>query len=162
MNAQKRTQSLISKIQLLTIFFCFVLVKSYAQNAPYTLTVDDVDFENGVITNYTNTTEKDIIIPDNFNGEAVTEIGEEAFLSKGITAVILPNTIQFIGERAFEGNSISSLSLPMYQGDVYSWNNDGNDILISGDELIDFSTSYTLDKKVNRIFSSCFLSTMFL
>ena len=56
-----------------------LLCLSLLSIAQYTLTIDDVTFENGIITNYLNSTEKDIIIPDEFNGKGVEEIGIGGF-----------------------------------------------------------------------------------
>ena len=84
-----------------------------AQN-PYTLTIDDVNFNTatGEITDYTDTIKKDIIIPDNFEGVAVTEIGDRAFEDDGITAVIIPNSVISIGEVAFGSHALTSLIIP--------------------------------------------------
>ena len=110
----------------------------------YTLQLSDVDFSDGEITNYTNTTEKNIIIPDNFNDVAVTSIGENAFYANQLTEVIIPNSVRSIGKNAFSDNTgLTSFNLPThYQGYSYSWSNGKK----SGDEITDFALSYVLDE----------------
>ena len=110
----------------------------------YTLQLSDVDFSDGEITAYTNTTEKNIIIPDNFDGVAVTSIGEGAFQNNQLTQVSIPNSVNSIGKNAFSDNTgLTSFNLPAdYQGSSYSWSNGKK----SGDEITDFGLSYVLDE----------------
>ena len=110
----------------------------------YTLQLSDVDFSDGEITAYTNTTEKNIIIPDNFDGVAVTSIGEGAFQNNQLTQVSIPNSVNSIGKNAFSDNTgLTSFNLPAdYQGSSYSWSNGKK----SGDEITDFALSYELDE----------------
>ena len=117
----------------------------------YTLQLSDVFFSNGEITDYTNTTEKNIIIPDNFNDVAVTFIGEDAFQNNQLTQVSIPSSVTSIGEGAFSDNTgLTSFNLPAdYQGYSYSWSNGKK----SGDEITDFALSYVLgeDSKGNAV-----------
>ena len=135
----------MTKIKLF-IFICFCALSTItqAQQAQYTLQLSDVTFSNGEITAYTNATEKNIIIPDNFNDVAVTSIGEEAFQDKQLTNVIIPNSVNSIGEGAFYNNTgLTSFNLPThYQGYSYPWSNGKK----SGDEITDFALSYELDE----------------
>ena len=110
----------------------------------YTLQLSDVIFSNGEITDYSNTTEKNIIIPDNFDGVAVTSIGENAFQNNQLTQVSIPSSVTSIGEGAFSDNTgLTSFNLPAhYQGSSYSWSNGKK----SGDEITDFALSYELDE----------------
>ena len=110
----------------------------------YTLQLSDVTFSNGEITDYTNATEKNIIIPDNFNDVAVTSIGENAFQNNQLTEVIIGNSVTSIGKNAFSDNTgLTSFNLPThYQGSSYSWSNSKK----SGDEITDFTLSYVLDE----------------
>ena len=110
----------------------------------YTLQLSDVDFSDGEITAYTNTTEKNIIIPDNFNDVAVTFIGEDAFQNNQLTQVSIPSSVTSIGEGAFSDNTgLTSFNLPAhYQGSSYPWSNGKK----SGDEITDFGLSYLLDE----------------
>ena len=110
----------------------------------YTLQLSDVIFSNGEITDYTNATEKNIIIPDNFDGVAVTSIGEDAFQNNQLTQVSIPSSVTSIGKNAFSDNTgLTSFNLPAdYQGSSYSWSNGKK----SGDEITDFALSYELDE----------------
>ena len=110
----------------------------------YTLQLSDVTFSNGEITDYSNTTEKNIIIPDNFNDVAVTSIGENAFQNNQLTQVSIPNSVNSIGKNAFSDNTgLTSFNLPThYQGYSYPWSNGKK----SGDEITDFALSYELDE----------------
>lgn len=78
----------------------------------YVLKPEDVEFSNGRITKLLNNVEKEIIIPDNFNGETVTKIGNNSFYGKRIKDVILPTTIKTIEPLAFYNNSITRLIIP--------------------------------------------------
>ena len=110
----------------------------------YTLQLSDVIFSNGEITDYTNTTEKNIIIPDNFNDVAVTFIGENAFQNNQLTQVSISSSVTSIGKNAFSDNTgLTSFNLPAhYQGSSYPWSNSKK----SGDEITDFALSYVLDE----------------
>ncbi len=98
----------MKKLFTFTLLICFSLL-SIAQ---YTLTIDDVSFNNGVITDYLKTTETDIIIPDNFNGETVTTIGQNAFRENKLTSVSIPNSVTSIGNYAFYLNQLTSITIP--------------------------------------------------
>ena len=100
----------MTKLKLF-IFICFCALSTITQ-AQYTLQLSDVDFSNGEITAYTNATEKNIIIPDNFNDVAVTSIGEEAFQDKQLTNVIIPNSVESIGNNAFATNYLTEVIIP--------------------------------------------------
>ena len=82
-------------------------------NQPHTLTLNDVEFnkKSGRIEGYT-ADYKDIVIPDNFDGIPVTEIGDWAFAKNALTSVTIPNTVIFIGEYAFYDNKVTLLSVP--------------------------------------------------
>ena len=94
---------------LITILFAFY---SLVTLAAYTITIDDIVFENGVIIDYLNVTEKDIVIPDNFNDEAVISIGQSAFFNNQLTSISIPNTVMSIGQWAFRQNRLTSVVIP--------------------------------------------------
>ena len=100
----------MTKLKLF-IFICFCVLSTITQ-AQHTLTIDDVDFSNGEITDYTNTTEKNIIIPDNFDDVAVEIIGKNAFKDNKLTNVSIPNSVKSIGKNAFATNYLTEVSIP--------------------------------------------------
>jgi len=90
----------------------------YKVPVPYTLTDADVMITDGVITNCSYGFEnKDIIIPDTLQGQAVKGIAGASsytsaiFYNKGITSLQLPSTLETIGENIFYLNNISKLDL---------------------------------------------------
>lgn len=93
-------------------FLLFVLFLGFNLKAQHTLTASDVVFTNGEITDYLNETEKDIIIPDNFNGVTVISIGDLAFYANQLSSVTIPNSVISIGDLAFDSNSLTSASIP--------------------------------------------------
>ena len=69
--------------------------------------------ENGFLTGC-SIDSGDIVIPEFFDDQLVTKIGEEVFKGKtGITSVTIPHTITEIGESAFEGcTGLTSFFIP--------------------------------------------------
>ncbi len=90
---------------LVLITFCTSLI-----SCSHKLSSDEVEFSDGIIWKYLGD-EKVIKIPDNFNGEAVIGIGEEAFKEKGLVSVEFPETIEVIGRSAFKENQIHLVDL---------------------------------------------------
>ncbi len=112
-----------------------MLLVSITASAQYTLTVADVDFNTstGTITDYLNTTEKDIIIPADFDGVTVTSIGSQAFQSNALTSVTIPASVATIGERAFNGNPLNKVTFNspsnirfIGEGAFYDWEEQGS------------------------------------
>jgi len=69
------------------------------------------NLSTGEITGYSSEGPKDVVIPCQIGGKNVVSIGNSAFKSKGLTSVIMPDTIKTIGSSAFESNSITTLEL---------------------------------------------------
>jgi len=70
-------------------------------------------FNNGEIQGFVKDSRRDLlIIPDTIWGIPVTRIGNEAFKSKGLTSVIIPNGVISIGKEAFAYNEISIVTIP--------------------------------------------------
>jgi len=86
---------------------------------PVTVTYDpESDFttiaiNNGSASRITKYTGKntEIKIPPSIENRPVTEIGEQAFMKKGLTSVAIPNSVIFIGNMAFADNQINSVSI---------------------------------------------------
>ena len=70
------------------------------------------DSSTGTITGYDISCGTDVVIPSKIGGVSVTVIGKFAFLSEGITSVVLPDTISEIGIAAFDSNHITHLTIP--------------------------------------------------
>ncbi len=89
-----------------------VYVKAQSGNS-YTLTNNDVEVDDGTIVscNY-SFAKKNIVIPEILDGQKVTGISTKVFAEKGITTVILPNSLRTIGPGAFAKNSFVRLQLP--------------------------------------------------
>lgn len=66
---------------------------------------------SSTITAYDETCGTDLIIPSQINGVDVTEISASAFKGKGLTSVVIPDTVTTIGNSAFQNNSIKTLKL---------------------------------------------------
>jgi hypothetical protein len=66
---------------------------------------------NGIITRYKGQ-EKAVVIPAQIGGILVTAIGEEAFMGKGLTSVIIPDSVAFIDKHAFAANNLLSITIP--------------------------------------------------
>lgn len=81
----------------------------------YTITIDDVNFNEGVINDYTGNFKgySDIIIPNSFNDIPVISIDEHSFRDNSLDTVILPSSIEYIGEWAFYNNNFEALNLPI-------------------------------------------------
>jgi len=54
----------------------------------------------------------DIVIPRTINGMLVTSIWEDAFRDKGLTSVIIPDSIRAIANHTFWGNLLTDIVIP--------------------------------------------------
>lgn len=55
----------------------------------------------------------EIVIPSRIDGTPVTAVGESAFENcENITAITIPDTVTYIGSRAFAGTSIAYIAIP--------------------------------------------------
>ena len=77
---------------------------------PHVITIDDVNFHNGKITNYHSPYTK-IIIPSYLNGQVVTSIGDDAFNNKSLSSAVLPTSIVSIGKNAFKSNELTNIEI---------------------------------------------------
>lgn len=60
-----------------------------------------------------NTTDKNVVIPSTrLDGTPIVSIGDFAFAGNGITSLTLPGQLVSIGQNAFNGNQIVNLVLP--------------------------------------------------
>lgn len=70
------------------------------------------DSVTGTVYGYSNLGPLDVVIPDEIAGTTVRAIGENAFLEKGLTSVVIPDSVEEIGTRAFKSNHLTSVTLP--------------------------------------------------
>jgi len=70
------------------------------------------DSSTGTITGYTGQL-NNVVIPAQINGVNVTRVAASAFESRGLTGTLtFPSTLTYIGQRAFWGNSLTSVTVP--------------------------------------------------
>jgi hypothetical protein len=62
------------------------------------------------ITGYNNQEKKDVVIPEMINNLPVTVIGQFSFEEKGLTSVIIPNSVISIERVAFAKNRLTRSS----------------------------------------------------
>lgn len=72
----------------------------------------EINSETGSITGYKDICGTELNIPNKIKGITVKEISKFVFSNKGITKIILPDTLEVIGIGAFENNQIKSLVIP--------------------------------------------------
>jgi hypothetical protein len=77
--------------------------------------VSDFEFEDlGLsyrIINYLNESDTEVVIPKfHTDGKPITEIGQSAFLNKGLTYVVVPNSVTTIQNSAFAYNNFQTMS----------------------------------------------------
>jgi hypothetical protein len=113
----------------------------------YEYVVNAVDDTMVTITGYTGST-VNLSIPPALGGKQVTEIGEQAFLSRDfLESVSLPESVKKIGRHAFNGcNSLVSITIPSSVTEIGSYTFYGCDSL----------ESVSLSEGVKTIGSSAF------
>jgi hypothetical protein len=84
-------------------------IYSSTQEANFTYNILDEGIE---ITGCVDECPSDLVIPEEIDGYSVISIEGSAFYQIGLNALILPNTLQYIGERAFERNQLTTLTIP--------------------------------------------------
>lgn len=72
------------------------------------------DSATGTVLGFVDTVSgvTDIVIPAEIGGVAVSRIGDNAFNFRGLTSVVLPDSIEYIGSNAFKENKITEIILP--------------------------------------------------
>lgn len=72
--------------------------------------VESVTIESYVDNHFCS---KDVVIPKELHGIPVKEIGSYAFSGKGVTSVVIPDTVINIHQSAFENNNLTSITIPV-------------------------------------------------
>jgi len=70
------------------------------------------DSATGTITSYKDDGPKDVVIPAQIADTPVIAIFSDAFKSKGLTSVSIPDSVETIGANAFYNNEIAHVTLP--------------------------------------------------
>ena len=139
---------------------------------PHVLTDDQVVVTDGIIesVSYDRSSIKDIIIPDTLDGQEVIGIASHyrgIFYYKYMKTLVLPTTIEFIGdnafatnylaytniaecsnlihigERAFAYSGLTELTLPVVSSyETYGWKDFNGNTYTGGDAVTDFETQY--------------------
>lgn len=92
----------------------------YTLTDAYEAIGSDFRFENGVILDYYGP-KGSLIIPDSINNYPVQGIGDNAFEDKGLSGVVIPNTVTSIGTKAFNRNRLNRLVIPDGVIEIGSW-----------------------------------------
>jgi hypothetical protein len=107
---QNKLKELVMKKMVFLAGFVFLMVYLYAQNTS-DFEVQGNNDNTMTIVNYKGQV-KNIIIPDKIFNMPVTRLQNDAFQGKGLTGVVMPATITFIGDNTFEGNNLTTVVLP--------------------------------------------------
>jgi hypothetical protein len=132
-----------------------------------TYQINPTPFNEVTVTDYNTAGGTVVNIPETVASACttftVTEIGNNAFQSKGITAVTLPNTLVNIGENAFFVNDLSSVTIPdsvITISDIAFAQNNNMTILVLGNSVTNIGaaafrftgiTTVTLPESVTNI-----------
>ncbi|PQP85044.1 hypothetical protein C0Q44_11275 [Paenibacillus sp. PCH8] len=110
----------MKKIALCLLIAIFTFVTSFSQILPVYAAENDFTFTIGsngaTVTDYRGT-DLNVVIPDEYAGTSVTEIGRSAFDTYGtgkpeITRVVIPNTVKVIQTYGFRYTGLTSIDLP--------------------------------------------------
>ncbi|TYQ16911.1 UNVERIFIED_CONTAM: dockerin type I repeat protein [Acetivibrio alkalicellulosi] len=120
----------LKKVVSLVFVFLFVSLIIFQNSIPV---FAKSDFEYRVtnrqvrITNYVGTS-KEIVIPNSLGGYPVTSIGESAFRNKGLTSVMIPESVTSIESSAFRINNLTTVSIPDRVTSIGEWAFSGNQL----------------------------------
>ena len=127
----------LTALLLCLVMMAQVVVASAATFSPTTETpeptaADAFAFSDGEITDYVGS-DTNVVIPAAIGGVAVTKIGQAAFMSKNIENVVIPSTVTYVDDYAFD--YCDSLDSLYFYGDVPA---------NLGDATYDMSTSVVI------------------
>ena len=88
---------------------------------------------------------RDVMIPKGIEGKVVTTIGSRAFQSNSLTSVTIPSSVTSIGDYVFSGNKLTSVTIPSSVTSIGHYAFYGNSL-----------TSVTIPSSVTSIRSSAF------
>jgi hypothetical protein len=93
------------------LVFMMVLMASAIANAQLQY-VTNADRVSVTVTNYLGDVPSQIVIPDTFNGLAVSGIGYEAFSFSTAESIIIPASVTSLGFAAFESSDLTNMVFP--------------------------------------------------
>ena len=137
MRAKTSLRRLTALLLCLVMLAQTVVVASAVGFSPTTETpeptaADAFAFSDGEITDYVGS-DTNVVIPAAIGGVAVTKIGQAAFMSKNIENVVIPSTVTYVDDYAFD--YCDSLDSLYFYGDVPA---------NLGDATYDMSTSVVI------------------
>ena len=107
----------------------------------------------------------DVVIPERIHNHPVTRIGTDAFANKGITSVVIPNTVTIIWPGAFRNNKLTRVTLGRGVTQIIGRIGGSNE-LIGSFENNPTLTSIVIPDSVTEIgpmsFANCGLTTVTL
>ena len=109
MGSHKLKELVVKKVTFL-VGFVFFMVSLYAQNTS-DFEIQGNDDGTMTILNYKGLA-KDIVIPEKIFNMPVSRLREGAFKNKGLTSVVIPNTVTFIGDETFRQNQLVTVTIP--------------------------------------------------
>ena len=93
---------------LIGLFVLFLVPAAFGQNLPgLQITVQENNGELTIVSS--RGTVNELVIPGIINNMPVTAIGEGAFTRRGLTKVIIPDSVKVIGDYAFSFNELTTL-----------------------------------------------------
>ena len=106
MRVKHSLKRLTSLLLCLVMLMQMVVVASAAGFSPKTETpeptaADAFEFSKGTITDYVGS-DANVVIPAAIDGTPVTAIGQGAFMAKDIENVVIPSTVTYVGDYAFD------------------------------------------------------------
>ena len=120
MRVKHSLKRLTSLLLCLVMLMQTVVVASAAgfnpkAETPEPTAADSFEFSKGTITDYVGS-DTNVVIPAAIDGTPVTSIGQAAFMDKSIENVVIPSTVKYVGDYAFdECDDLNSL---YFYGDV--------------------------------------------
>lgn len=64
------------------------------------------------LTRYDTAGGSNVVIPSQIDEVVVEKIGQKLFYNAGLTAVVIPDSVQAVGEETFKGNKLTSIEIP--------------------------------------------------
>ena len=116
------------------------------------------DGEGGIIiTNYSGTGPKDVVIPEFLDGLPVQKIGTFAFCNYALTSVVIPDSVTTIQAGAFADNDLTSVNIPnhLWQIAEYTFRNNNLTTVV----IPDYTSTIGIAAFMNNEITSLTLSS---